>query len=58
MGDLSGIDILILALVAAVALLAIYLRIRLRKKAKSGCGGSCASCSMYCGRNPNGDKEA
>jgi xanthine dehydrogenase iron-sulfur cluster and FAD-binding subunit A len=58
MGELSGIDILILGLVAAVSVLAIYLRIRLRKKAKSGCGGNCGSCSMYCGKNSNGDKEA
>jgi len=55
MGGLHPIDILILALVSALSVLVIILRVRRRSKAKSDlrkCSGGCSSCGIGCGSNP------
>ena len=55
MGSLQPIDILILALVSALSVLIIILRVRRRSKAKSDirkCSGGCGSCGIACGSNP------
>jgi len=54
MGGLHPIDILILALVSALSVLIIILRVRRRSKAKADirkCGGGCSTCGLACSSN-------
>lgn len=61
MGGLHPIDILILALVSALSVLIIILRVRRRNRVKSDirkCSGGCGSCGISCESNPNNQDSA